>query len=81
MSSNIFNQSSANNFIIIYVTAEELASLKGVEAYRFSLVPVAADDTAESTEGLSPDSRIPVSPDDSTAQTTDISPNSKTSAE
>jgi uncharacterized protein YqgQ len=73
--------SENQDFIIIYVTAEELASLKGVEAYRFSLVPVAADDTAESTEGLSPDSRIPVSPDDSTAQTTDISPNSKTSAE
>ena len=76
--------SESHDLIIIYVTAEELASLKGVEAYRFSLAPgisSESEDTVTSDTSLSHDSRIPVSPDDSTAPTVDKSPNSKTPAE
>ena len=74
--------SENHDLIIIYVTAEELASLKGVEAYRFSLAPgISSEDTVTSDTLLSHDSRIPVSPDDSTAPTVEISPNSKTPAE
>ena len=70
------------DLVIIYVTAEELASLKGVEAYRFSLVPaISPENTGEHDTSLSYDSKIPVSPDDSTAQTTGPSPDSKTPAE
>lgn len=74
--------SESYDLIIIYVTAEELASLKGVEGYRFSLVPVTdPENTGEHDTSLSHDSRFPVSPGDSTAQTAAPSPDSKTPAE
>jgi hypothetical protein len=67
-------------YVIIYVTAEELVNLEGVEAYRFSLVPSAQTENTEAADTVfSHDSRQPI---DMTEDTTDpqnaLSPDSLT---